>query len=115
MSDDFQENKELEVINEFMEQQQTKINQLQQQILLLTTKNTMLEKEQTKLKIINRQYKEQIEALTKVDRKSLSDSLDGFTSKRYNPIVEVEVKPKERKSANGSMFKNRGIINGISN
>ena len=76
MVDDFDNaSKEAEVLNEFMEQQQNKINQLQQQILLLTTKNTMLEKQVTKLQNINSQQKEQIEKLTKVDRKSLSSSL----------------------------------------
>ena len=76
MVDDFDNaSKEAEVLNEFMEQQQNKINQLQQQILLLTTKNTMLEKELAKLQNINSQQKELIEKLTKVDRKSLSSSL----------------------------------------
>ena len=76
MVDDFDNaSKEAEVLNEFMEQQQNKINQLQQQILLLTTKNTMLEKQVTKLQNINSQQKELIEKLTKVDRKSLSSSL----------------------------------------
>ena len=39
MSDDFQYDKRVEMValNEFMEQQQQKINQLQQEILLLTT------------------------------------------------------------------------------
>jgi prefoldin subunit 5 len=88
MSDTFEDAKEVEVLNEFMEQQQNKINQLQQQILLLTTKTTMLEKELAKVKNINSQYKEQIEKLTKVDRKSLSNSLKN---------------------------NNRGVRNGISN
>jgi len=113
MSDTFEEGKELEVINEFMEQQQTKINQLQQQILLLTTKNTMLEKELNKLKNINSEYKEQLDQFTKVDRKNLKDLLDNVTGERIKPIIEE--KQIERKSADGSMFKNRGVRNGISN
>ena len=113
MSDGFEEGKEIEVINEFMEQQQTKINQLQQQILLLTTKNAMLEKELSKLKNINSEYKEQIEQLTKVDRKNLRDLLGNDTGERIKPIAEK--KQIERKSSDGSMFKNKGVRNGISN
>ena len=113
MSDGFEEGKEIDVINEFMEQQQTKINQLQQQILLLTTKNAMLEKELSKLKNINSEYKEQIEQLTKVDRKNLRGLLGNATSERIKPIVKE--KQIERKSSDGSMFKNKGVRNGISN
>jgi hypothetical protein len=87
MNDTFENAKEVEVLNEFMGQQQATINQLQQQILFLTTKNNILEKELTKLKNINSLQKEQIQTLTKVDRKSLSTSLD----------------------------KNKGVRNGISN
>lgn len=76
MSDGFEDAKEIEVINEFMEQQLAKINELQQQVLLLTTRNNVLEKEINRLKIINSLQKEEIERLTKVDRKSLSSSLN---------------------------------------
>ena len=105
--------KEIEVLNEFMGQQQATINQLQQQILFLTTKNNVLEKELTKLKNINSQQREQIEKLTKVDRKSLRETLENIQSDRLEPVLEE--KPKERKSGDGSMFKNRGVRNGISN
>jgi predicted RNase H-like nuclease (RuvC/YqgF family) len=116
MSDTFEEGKELEVINEFMEQQQTKINQLQQQILLLTTKNTMLEKELNKLKSINSEYKEQLDKLTRVDRKSLSNYLDDVTSERNEAVLKEKIKRQQkRKSSDGSMFKNRGVGNGINN
>ena len=89
MSDDFQYDKGVEMValNEFMEQQQQKINQLQQEILLLTTKNAMLEKELAEVKDINSRHKEHIRELTMVDRKSMSKTL----------------------------LKNRGIRNGISN
>jgi ppGpp synthetase/RelA/SpoT-type nucleotidyltranferase len=89
MSDDFQYDKSIEMValNEFMEQQQQKINQLQQEIVLLNTKNTMLEKELAEVKDINTRYKEQITIMTKVDRRSLSSSLSN----------------------------NRGLRNGISN
>jgi ppGpp synthetase/RelA/SpoT-type nucleotidyltranferase len=89
MSDDFHYDKSIEMValNEFMEQQQQKINQLQQEIVLLNTKNAMLEKELAEVKDINTRYKEQITIMTKVDRKSLSSSLS----------------------------KNRGLRNGINN
>lgn len=90
MNDDFRYDKEIEMValNEFMEQQQQKINQLQQEILLLTTKATMLEKELAEVKYINSDYKKQIRDLTAV---------------------------KERKTLSGSLSRNRGIRNGISN
>jgi Tfp pilus assembly protein PilN len=89
MSDDFQYDKSVEMValNEFMEQQQQKINQLQQEIVLLNTKNSMLEKELAEVKAINSRHKEHIRDLTAVDRKSMSKTL----------------------------LKNRGIRNGISN
>lgn len=90
MNDDFRYDKEIEMValNEFMEQQQQKINQLQQEILLLTTKATMLEKELAEVKYINSDYKKQIRDLTAV---------------------------KERKTLSSSLSRNRGIRNGISN
>lgn len=90
MSDDFQYDKSVEMValNEFMEHQQQKINQLQQEILLLTTKNSMLEKELARVKNINSDYKEHIRDLTIV---------------------------KERASLSSSLLKNRGLRNGISN
>lgn len=90
MSDDFQYDKSVEMIalNEFMEHQQQRINQLQQEILLLTTKNSMLEKELAEVKNINSGYKDQIRDLTAV---------------------------KERKTLSSSLSRNRGIRNGISN
>jgi Tfp pilus assembly protein PilN len=90
MSDDFHYDKSVEMIalNEFMEHQQQKINQLQQEILLLTTKNSMLEKELTEVKDINSRHKEQIRDMTAV---------------------------KERKTLSNSLSRNRGIRNGISN
>jgi len=88
MSDSFSYDKSVEMIalNQFMEQQQ-QINLLQQELLLLKTKNAMLEQELFEVKNINSLQKEQIQTLTKVDRKSLSASLD----------------------------KNKGVRNGISN
>jgi hypothetical protein len=89
MSDGFSYDKSVEMIalNQFMEQQQQQINLLQQELLLLKTKNAMLEQELFEVKNINSLQKEQIQTLTKVDRKSLSASLD----------------------------KNKGVRNGISN
>jgi len=89
MSDSFSYDKSVEMIalNQFMEQQQQQINLLQQELLLLKTKNAMLEQELFEVKNINSLQKEQIQTLTKVDRKSLSASLD----------------------------KNKGVRNGISN
>jgi hypothetical protein len=89
MSDGFSYDKSVEMIalNQFMEQQQQQINLLQQELLLLKTKNAMLERELFEVKNINSLQKEQIQTLTKVDRKSLSASLD----------------------------KNKGVRNGISN
>lgn len=78
MSDDYNYDKSVEMIalNQYMEQQQEKINNLQQEILLLKTKNTMLEKELSEVKSINSIYKDQIKNLTAVkERKTLSKSL----------------------------------------
>ena len=90
MSDDFNYDKSVEMValNQYMEEQQEKINLLQQEILLLKTKNTMLEKELSEVKSINSIYKEQIKDLTAV---------------------------KERKSLSGRLSINRGVRNGISN
>jgi hypothetical protein len=78
MSDGFVYEKTTEMIalNEYMVQQQEQLNILQQEILLLKTKNTMLEKELFEVKSINSVYKEQIKNMTAVkQRKSLSNSL----------------------------------------
>jgi hypothetical protein len=78
MSDGFSYDKSVEMIalNQFMEQQQQQINLLQQELLLLKTKNAMLEQELLEVKNINSLQKEQIQTLTKVDRRNLSASLD---------------------------------------
>jgi hypothetical protein len=78
MSDGFSYDKSVEMIalNQFMEQQQHQINLLQQELLLLKTKNAMLEQELFEVKNINSLQKEQIQTLTKVDRRNLSASLD---------------------------------------
>jgi hypothetical protein len=90
MTDSFNYDKSVEMIalNQYMEQQQEKINLLQQEILLLKTKNAMLETELYEVKNINSLYKEQIKNLTAV---------------------------KERKSLSRSLSINRGVRNGISN
>lgn len=90
MSDGYDYDKSVEMValNQYMEQQQEQINLLQQELLLLKTKNTMLEKELAEVKSINSLYKDQIRNLTAV---------------------------KERKSLSGNLSANRGIRNGISN
>ena len=90
MSDDFNYDKSVEMValNQYMEQQQEQINVLQQEILLLKTKNAMLEKELSEVKYINSVYKDQIKNLTAV---------------------------KERKSLSHSLSISRGVRNGISN
>jgi predicted RNase H-like nuclease (RuvC/YqgF family) len=90
MADNFSYDKSVEMValNQYMEQQQEQINLLQQELLLLKTKNTMLEKELSEVKSINSVYKEQIKNLTAV---------------------------KERKTLSGSLSVNRGVRNGISN
>jgi predicted RNase H-like nuclease (RuvC/YqgF family) len=90
MSDNFDYDKSVEMValNQYMEQQQEQINLLQQELLLLKTKNTMLEKELAEVKSINSVYKDQIKNLTAV---------------------------KERKTLSSSLSVNRGVRNGISN
>jgi hypothetical protein len=90
MKDDFNYDKSVEMValNQYMEQQQEQINLLQQELLLVKTKNTMLEKELSEVKSINSVYKEQIKNLTAV---------------------------KERKTLSGNLSVNRGVRNGISN
>ena len=90
MSDNFNYDKSVEMValNQYMEQQQEQINVLQQEILLLKTKNAMLEKELSEVKYINSVYNDQIKNLTAV---------------------------KERKSLSHSLSINRGVRNGISN
>lgn len=78
MSDDFDYDKSVEMIalNQYMEEQQEQINLLQQEVLLLKTKNAMLEKELFEVKSINSDYKDQIKNLTAVkQRKTLSSNL----------------------------------------
>jgi predicted nucleic acid-binding Zn-ribbon protein len=90
MVDNFSYDKSVEMValNQYMEQQQEQINQLQQELLLLKTKNNMLEKELSEVKSINSIYKDQIKNLTAV---------------------------KERKALSSSLSINRGVRNGISN
>lgn len=90
MTDGFSYDKSVEMIalNEYMEQQQDQLNKLQQEILLLKTKNTMIEKELFEVKSINSVYKEQIKNITAV---------------------------KQRKSLSNSLSVNRGVRNGINN
>jgi predicted nucleic acid-binding Zn-ribbon protein len=90
MVDNFSYDKSVEMValNQYMEQQQEQINQLQQELLLLKTKNNMLEKELSEVKSINSIYKDQIKNLTAV---------------------------KERKTLSSSLSINRGVRNGISN
>lgn len=78
MSDGYVYDKSVEMIalNQYMEEQQEQINLLQQEVLLLKTKNAMLEKELFEVKSINSDYKEQIKNLTAVkQRKTLSSNL----------------------------------------
>jgi hypothetical protein len=90
MADNFSYDKSVEMValNQYMEQQQEQLNQLQQELLLLKTKNNMLEKELFEVKSINSIYKDQIKNLTAV---------------------------KERKTLSSSLSTNRGVRNGISN
>jgi formylmethanofuran dehydrogenase subunit E len=90
MSDDFDYDKSVEMIalNQYMEEQQEQINLLQQEVLLLKTKNAMLEKELFEVKSINSDYKDQIKNLTAV---------------------------KQRKTLSSNLSANRGVRNGISN
>jgi predicted nucleic acid-binding Zn-ribbon protein len=90
MVDNFSYDKSVEMValNQYMEQQQEQINQLQQELLLVKTKNTMLEKELSEVKSINSVYKDQIKNLTAV---------------------------KERRTLSNSLSANRGVRNGISN
>jgi hypothetical protein len=90
MVDNFSYDKSVEMValNQYMEQQQEQLNQLQQELLLLKTKNNMLEKELFEVKSINSIYKDQIKNLTAV---------------------------KERKTLSSSLSTNRGVRNGISN
>ena len=48
-----------------MEQQQKQINEMNQSILMLTTKNIILEKELNSLKIINKEQNKQSESIAK--------------------------------------------------
>ena len=47
--------KENEILNVYMEQQQKQINEMNQSILMLTTKNIILERELNSLKSINKE------------------------------------------------------------
>ena len=53
-------NKETEVLNVYMEQQQQKIKELTQTIMILETKNKIMAKEIQDLKSINSEYKSQL-------------------------------------------------------
>ena len=68
--------KENEILNIYIEQQQKQINEMNRTILMLTTKNIILEKELNSLKNIN---KENITQQTEPDAQSKPDKSERMT------------------------------------
>ena len=66
--------KEAEVINEYIAQQQKRINELMQHNMMLETRNNVLFKELEDLKNINKLYEEKIDALS-FQRDGISSSI----------------------------------------
>lgn len=84
-------NKETEVLNVYMEQQQQKIKELTQTIMILETKNKIMAKEIQDLKSINSEYKTQLnDKVVLKNRSGLSEIAAGGEKPRVVPEPEIE-------------------------
>lgn len=85
-------NKEAETLNIFIEQQQQKIKELTQALMISETKVKIMSKEIEDLKSINSQYKKQIDdKIVVAKRMGLSDIASSNADKpRVEEIPEVE-------------------------
>lgn len=84
-------NKETEVLNVYMEQQQQKIKELTQTIMILETKNKIMAKEIQDLKSINSEYKTQLnDKVVLKNRSGLSEIAASSEKPRVAPESETK-------------------------
>ena len=94
--------KEAEVINEYIAQQQKRINELMQHNMMLETRNNVLFKELEDLKNINSRYEEKIDALS-FQRDGISSSISSSNfilreNKQEDPFTnKTKISEKEFK------------------
>lgn len=92
--------KEMEAINAYILNQQNKINELNQQLLMLQTKNKLLEDELESVKSINRKYEEAIN-----ESKFKRDSLKAIKNESGDKERVIARKQPPKISVDGNLFK----------
>jgi len=99
-------NKETEVLNVYMEQQQQKIKELTQTIMILETKNKIMAKEIQELKSINSEYKTQLnDKVVLKNRSGLSEIATSIEKPRVVPEPETKKVMVNGFSVNKQIFK----------
>ena len=93
--------KENEAINEYIQQQQTRINELMQMIVMLETKNKLLEKENKLLSDINSKNLDKL-----IPRKGLKEQIKD-NSQKINAERKSPEKLLTRQKLNGLRVNNR--------
>ena len=93
--------KENEAINEYIQQQQTRINELMQMIVMLETKNKLLEKENKLLSDINSKNLDKL-----IPRKGLKEQIID-NSQKINAERKSPEKLLTRQKLNGLRVNNR--------
>lgn len=96
--------KEMEALNAYIENQQKVINQLTQTIMMLETKNKLLEDELKKVKIINSGYEEAAEE-AKFKRNSLAEIAKGSGSDRKDEPPKPESHGQQKITMQGFSLK----------
>tara|TARA_R110000822_G_scaffold269232_1_gene392458 strand:+ start:291 stop:608 length:318 start_codon:yes stop_codon:yes gene_type:complete len=98
--------KEEEVINEYIAQQQKRINELMQHNMMLETRNNVLFKELEDLKNINSRYEEKIDALS-FQRDGISSSISSsnfmLREDKQEPIFTNKTKISGKKFTKNNM------------
>lgn len=85
--------KEMEALNAYIENQQKVVNQLTQTIMMLETKNKLLEDELKKVKNINSQYEKAAE-IAKFKRNPLAEIAKSSSNQRLPEPMQTQKKIK---------------------
>lgn len=96
--------KEMEALNAYIENQQKVINQLTQTIMMLETKNKLLEDEVKKIKSINSGYEKAAEE-AKFKRNSLADIAKGSGSERKEEPLKPDLQAQQKITLQGFSLK----------
>jgi hypothetical protein len=96
--------KEMEALNAYIENQQKAINQLTQNIMMLETKNKLLENEVKRVESINSGYKNDAEE-AKFKRKSLAEIAKGSGSDRKDEPPKPESHGQQKITMQGFSLK----------